>query len=66
MPGKKGFEVLEELKKQHIKTSFIILSNLSQEEDVVKAREMGAIDFFIKSDIPIADIVSLIKKDLRP
>lgn len=57
MPKVDGFGVLEELKKRGDTTKVIVLSNLSQEEDAKKAKELGAQDFFIKSNTPIADIV---------
>lgn len=64
MPGKNGFEVLEELKKNQNKTPVIMLSNLSQEEDIEKAKSLGAVDFFIKSDTPLAEIVTMVNKRL--
>ena len=57
MPKVDGFGVLKELKKRGDATKVIVLSNLSQEEDAKKAKELGAQDFFIKSNTPIADIV---------
>jgi DNA-binding response OmpR family regulator len=65
MPKLGGFEVLEELKKQGNKTRVLVLSNLSQTEDVQKAKALGAIDFFIKSNVPIASIVEYIKNLLN-
>jgi DNA-binding response OmpR family regulator len=62
MPGKNGFEVLEELKKIGKKIPVIMLSNLSQQEDIEKAKQLGAVDFFIKSDTPLSDIVTMVKK----
>jgi DNA-binding response OmpR family regulator len=59
-----GFGVLEEVKKQKIKISIIVSSNLSQEEDFKKAKELGANDFFVKADTPIADVIKYIKKVL--
>ncbi len=57
MPKVDGFGVLKELKKRGDATKVIVLSNLSQEEDAKKAKELGAQAFFIKSNTPIADIV---------
>lgn len=65
MPKKDGFSVMEEMKKNKNKTPIIILSNLSQEEDAVRARNLGAIDFFIKSNTPLADILVKVKKHLE-
>jgi DNA-binding response OmpR family regulator len=58
MPKVDGFGVLEELKKRGEKVPVIILSNLSQTEDEKRAKELGAIDFFIKSNTPISEVVN--------
>lgn len=65
MPKKDGFSVLEELRAKKDKTPVIILSNLSQEEDAKKAKALGAVGFFIKSNTPLVDIVNNIKKILK-
>ncbi len=62
MPKMDGFTVLEELKKRGNDTAVIILSNLSQQEDEKRARALGAKDFFIKSNTPIATIVEHVAK----
>lgn len=64
MPKMDGFAVLKELKSREIKTPVIVTSNLGQEEDAKKAKELGAIDYFIKSNTPIAQLVEYIKKYL--
>lgn len=64
MPGMNGFEVMEEFKKMNVKTRVIILSNLSQEEDIEKAKKAGAADYFVKSENDLADIVKYIEKAL--
>ena len=61
MPKKDGFFVLTELKKLKITTPVIVSSNLSQEEDIKRARELGARDYFIKSDTTLAQIVDKVK-----
>jgi two-component system copper resistance phosphate regulon response regulator CusR len=61
MPGLNGFDVLEGLKKQNIKFPVVMLSNLNQSEDVQKAKELGAVDFILKSNTPIHEIVERIK-----
>lgn len=65
MPVKDGFFVLEEIKNKNIKIPVIISSNLSQEEDVKKAKSLGAIDYFIKSNTPIASVIEHIKNALK-
>ena len=65
MPQLDGFGVLAEIKASGIKIPTIIISNLSQQEDINKAKEMGANHFFVKSETPISDIVKKIKQDLK-
>ena len=57
MPGIDGFGVLTELKERGTKTPVIILTNLNQPEDIAKAKALGAVDFLIKSDVPLANVV---------
>ncbi len=64
MPVKDGFSFLEERKEKGINTPVIILSNLSQEGDKEKAKELGAADYFVKSNTPLVNIVENIKKIL--
>jgi DNA-binding response OmpR family regulator len=61
MPVIDGFGVLEEIRSRQLKTPVIILSNLGQDEDRAKAKELGAVDYFVKSNTPIADIISRVK-----
>lgn len=59
MPGKDGMTTLEEISKdeelKHIKV--IVLSNLSQKEDINKVLEFGAIDHVIKSEISLDEMI---------
>jgi len=66
MPKKDGFEVLYELKNndQTKKIPVIILSNLGQEEDIKRGKELGAKDYLVKSNIAIQDVVDKIKQVL--
>ena len=59
LPGKLGFEILEDAKKDPKLASipFIIMSNLGQPEDVAKGKELGAIDYFVKARILIDELV---------
>ena len=61
MPKLDGFAVLAEIKKKGIKTPVMVQTNLSQENDEKRAKELGAKGFFIKSNTPIAEIVEQIK-----
>lgn len=64
MPKKDGFEVLEEMKAEKIKVPTIVSSNLSQKEDMEKVMSMGAVDYFIKSETSISDVIGHVKKVL--
>jgi DNA-binding response OmpR family regulator len=65
MPKKDGFTFLEEAREKKIKTPIVILSNLSQEGDIQKTKNLGAVDYFVKSNTPLVDIVTNIKKILE-
>lgn len=65
MPLLDGFAVLEKLREQKNKIPVIVLSNLGQEEDIERAKELGANDYFVKSDIAITDVVNNIKNILK-
>ena len=64
MPRVDGFAVLAELKDRGDKTPVIISSNLSQEEDIRRVKELGAKDYFVKSDTPISKVVDNVNKVL--
>lgn len=66
MPRKNGFQTLEELKKDADTAAIpvLILSNLGQESDIAKAKSLGAIDYLVKSDWPMSEVVARIKKVL--
>lgn len=63
MPKKNGFDVLAELrlKKGGSAMPVIILSNLGQEEDVKRGMALGAIDFLVKSDHSLQEVVNKVK-----
>lgn len=64
MPKKTGFEVLEEAKKEGVKTPILVFSNLSQDEDKEEALSLGAREYFVKSDMSIDDVAAAVKKYL--
>jgi len=65
MPKMGGFMVLENLKIKKIKTPVMILTNLSQENDIKHTKEFGVKEFFIKSNTPIGTIVERVMKLLK-
>ncbi len=63
MPKKDGFYVLEELKKNPgwKLIPVIVLSNLGEDTSIKKALEMGADDYFVKSQHPIQEVIEKVK-----
>ena len=58
MPNLDGFAFLEQMKKS---CPVIILSNLGQDEDKQRAKELGAVEYFVKSNTPITEIIKKVK-----
>lgn len=67
MPKMDGFQVLQELRKtlEFKDTPVVMLTNLGQEEDVQKGRQLGATDYFIKTNFTPAAIVDKVKELLK-
>jgi two-component system, OmpR family, phosphate regulon response regulator PhoB len=63
MPKMQGFDVLRELKAQPETAGIpvIVLSNLGQDSDVQLARERGAHDYIIKSNIALEQLVERVR-----
>jgi len=63
LPLMNGFDVLAEIKNnpatKHIPV--IVLSNLSQDTDKEAARDLGADDYLIKSEVSMSDVISKIE-----
>lgn len=64
MPKMDGFGVLEAIHTRNIPVPIIIMTNLSQEEDQARAMSLGAKNFIVKSNTPIATIMELVNKTL--
>lgn len=67
MPKISGFDVLDILRNtpETVNTKVVILTALSQPKDKKKARNLGADDFLVKSQVVIADVVDRIKYQLN-
>lgn len=65
IPGLDGFGVLETIASKKINVPVIVMTNLNQEEDRKRATELGAIDFFVKSNSTLSEIVEAIKKKVN-
>lgn len=67
MPKKNGFEVLEAIKKNPATKTIpvIMLSNLGQQGDIDQAKKLGAVDYYVKVDMEVSDIVEKVKNFLH-
>lgn len=65
MPRMDGFTFLQEMKAKGVHTPTIILSNLGQDEDKSRAKELGAVGYFVKSNTPIMEIVKQVQTVLH-
>lgn len=67
LPKVSGFELMETLKAdpEFQKAPIIIISNLGQESDVAKGQSLGAIEYFVKAQVSIEELVDHVKKFLK-
>jgi DNA-binding response OmpR family regulator len=67
LPGKDGFEILEEMKKNDELKDIpvILLTNLGQRKDVEKGLELGAVDYLIKAHFTPSEVITKISKVLQ-
>lgn len=63
LPQMDGFAVLKEIRSNPAiaKTPVILLTNLGQDEDVKKGKDLGADDYFVKSNHTPMEIVEKVK-----
>jgi CheY-like chemotaxis protein len=59
MPKLSGFEVMQALKKDPklTKIPVFVLTNLSQDNDETEVKNLGAVNFFIKANVALNDVV---------
>jgi two-component system phosphate regulon response regulator PhoB/two-component system alkaline phosphatase synthesis response regulator PhoP len=59
LPGVNGFEVLQQLQTNEAlkKVPVIVFSNLGQKQDIEKATSLGAVDFLIKANFTLDDLI---------
>ncbi len=63
MPAMDGFKVLEELKLDLATQDIpvIVLSNMSEREDVQKCLQLGAVDYLIKAHFVPSEVINKIR-----
>ena len=66
LPRQDGFNVLKGLKEDSATKSIpvLIISNLSEEENIRKAFGLGAVDYLIKSNFLPSEVIDKVKKAL--
>ncbi|MBP9728089.1 MAG: response regulator [Candidatus Moranbacteria bacterium] len=66
MPGKDGFETLAELKADPATDNIpvIVLSNLSQREDIKHVMDLGAVEYLVKANVPMQEVIDKVKSHL--
>jgi DNA-binding response OmpR family regulator len=66
MPKIQGFDVLKALKSDPHTSPIpvIILSNLGQESDSLAARELGALDYWVKSNLALEELAARVGQAL--
>lgn len=66
MPKLDGFAVLKLLKDDPSVKNIpvILLTNLGQDEDIKKGKQLGAVDYFVKANHTPAEVVTKIKQVL--
>ena len=68
LPGKSGFEILEEMHAHPnlSKVPVLIISNLGQESDISRGKELGALGYFVKARTSIDEVINQVKKTVVP
>jgi len=64
MPKLSGIKVLEQLRANPVtaKIQVVILTNLANEADAVRAKELGAVKFLIKADNDPSQITAMVEQ----
>jgi len=65
MPKMDGYEVLEKMNEENIKTPVIIISNSGQPVELEKTKKLGAVDFLIKTQFDPNEVIAKIKNYLN-
>ncbi|HEY9585969.1 MAG TPA: response regulator [Candidatus Paceibacterota bacterium] len=67
MPAMDGFAFLEQLQKDELarQAMVIVLSNLGQEEDILRAKKLGAADYIIKASATPSEVVDRVLKEVN-
>ena len=64
LPEKSGFEAMEAIlaDPRYGQPPVMIISNLGQPSDVERGKRLGAVQYFVKAEVSIDDIVTKVKE----
>jgi DNA-binding response OmpR family regulator len=67
MPKMDGFSVLKSIREDEKTKNLpvMLLTNLGQDEDVQKGKELGAVGYLVKANVTPAEVVEAVKKELE-
>jgi len=67
MPGMSGMEVLKKMKEEggELLAPVIFLSNSGREEEIDLGRKLGAVDYVVKAQLSLEDLVEKIEKIIK-
>lgn len=67
LPKKNGFDVLRDIKAnpEWQLIPVIILSNLGEDSEIKRGLELGASDYFVKSQHPIQEVMDKVKEYIQ-
>ena len=67
LPGKSGFEIMEEIRSdpQVPKVPFVVISNLGQDADIARAKELGVVEYIVKAKVSIDELIERVKANLQ-
>lgn len=67
LPKKNGFDVLKDIRSnpEWSLIPVVILSNLGEDSEIKRALELGANDYFVKSQHPIQEVMEKVREYLH-
>jgi len=61
LPKMDGYEILENLKKEKIKTPVLVISNSGQPVEMEETKKLGAVDSLVKAQFEPAEVISKLR-----
>jgi CheY-like chemotaxis protein len=67
LPRRSGFEVMEQMQSNPLlqKAPVVIISNLGQENDIARGKQLGALGYYVKAKTSIEDLIVKIQQFLE-